>query len=63
MSINVVIMHTSALADAEELKARVGREFNCHYIFVSESSSAMGYAMGPGILGIAACPEFDITKR
>jgi DegV family protein with EDD domain len=62
-SINVVIMHTSAPADAEGLKARVEREFNCHDIFISEFSPAMGYSTGPGVLGIAACPEFDITKR
>lgn len=63
MSINVVIMHTSALVDAERLRAQVEREFNCHDIFISEFSPAMGYATGPGVLGIATCPEFDVTKR
>ena len=53
--INVIIMHTSALADAERLKDRVKREFNCHDIFISEFSPVMGYACGPGVLGIATC--------
>lgn len=58
-----VVVHTAALADAEKLKARVERGFNCREVFVSEFSPVMGYATGPGVLGIALCPEFDIAKQ
>ena len=63
MPIYVMVMHTAALADAERLKARVETEFNCREVFVSEFSPVMGYATGPGVLGIALCPEFDIAKQ
>ena len=61
MSIHAMIMHTAALADAEELKARVVRDFNCVDVFISEFSPVMGYSTGPGVLGIAVCPVFDIA--
>ena len=50
-------------ADAEKLQAWVRREFNCCEITISEFSAAMGYATGPGVLGIAFCPEFDIAEQ
>jgi DegV family protein with EDD domain len=63
MPIYVMVMHTAALAEAEKLKARVEGEFNCRDVLVSEFSPVMGYATGPGALGIALCPEFDIAKQ
>ena len=63
MPVYVMVMHTAALADAEKLKAQVEREFNCRDVLVTEFSPVMGYATGPGVLGIALCPEFDIAKQ
>lgn len=61
--IYVMVMHTAALADAEKLQAWVRRKFNCREVTISEFSAAMGYATGPGVLGIALCPEFDLTNE
>lgn len=58
--INVIIGHTASQEAAEDLKTQVENEFNCRDIFVSEFSPVMGYATGPGILGISSCPDFDI---
>lgn len=60
--IYAMVMHTAALADAEKLQAWVRSEFNCCEVTISEFSAAMGYATGPGVLGIALCPEFDLAK-
>ena len=61
--IQVIVMHTAAPDDAEKLKKRVEAEFHCLDIFVSEFSPVMGYSTGPGILGIAFCPEIDIAEQ
>lgn len=53
--VDAVVVHTAAAADAEALKARVEGEFECRSIFVSEFSPIMGYATGPGVLGVAVC--------
>jgi DegV family protein with EDD domain len=63
MPIHAMVVHTAASADADKLKARVKAEFNCREVFVSEFSPVMGYATGPGVLGIALCPDFDIAKQ
>lgn len=57
--IDVIVEHTSIPEDAEKLKSQVEEEFNCREIFVSEFSPVMGYAIGPGLLGIAFCPVPD----
>ena len=61
-SVYVVVMHAAALNDALELRSQLLAEFNCREIMVSEFSPVMGYATGPGVLGIAACPEYDILR-
>ena len=55
--VHLVVMHTAALTDAEDLKARVERDFDCRGVFISEFSPVMGYSTGPGVLGIAFCLE------
>ncbi|MFH1087444.1 MAG: DegV family protein [Chloroflexota bacterium] len=60
--VNVIVTHAEALVDAEKLRARVEAEFNCRDIFISEFSPVMGYATGPGVLGIASCPEIDLPS-
>jgi DegV family protein with EDD domain len=52
-----MVLHTAAADDAESLRGRVEREFNCMEVLVSEFSPVMGYAVGPGLLGVALCPE------
>jgi len=61
--IYVMVVHADALADAEKLKARVEVEFNCCDTFISEFSPIMGYATGPGTLGIAFCPDVDTAQQ
>ena len=51
--VHVAVTHAYAPADAEALKERIEREFNCAEIWVSEFSPLMGYACGTGALGIA----------
>jgi DegV family protein with EDD domain len=63
MPIYVMVVHADALADAEKLKARVEVEFNCCDTFISEFSPIMGYATGPGTLGIAFCPDVDTAQQ
>lgn len=55
-SVDVMVMHAAAEPQAQELKYRVQAEFNCRSIVVSEFSPIMGYATGPGVLGLAVCP-------
>ena len=57
--IDVIVEHTATPEGAEQLKSQAEREFNCREIFVSEFSPVMGYATGPGVLGIAFCPVPD----
>lgn len=49
----VNIMQAQAFRDAAKLKIRIGLEFNCHEIFVSEFTPVMGAHTGPGVLGVA----------
>lgn len=55
--VDAVVVHTAAALEAEALKSKVAAEFNCRSLFVSEFSPIMGYATGPGVLGMAICPE------
>ena len=61
--IYVMVVHADALADAEKLKDRVEVEFNCCDTFISEFSPIMGYATGPGTLGIAFCPDVGTEQQ
>jgi len=51
--VHVAVMHADSAEEAEELKERVGVEFNCVELFVAEFSPAIGYGTGPGVLGLA----------
>ncbi|TET38331.1 MAG: DegV family protein [Dehalococcoidia bacterium] len=56
-SVHVAVMHADALEEAERLKERVSSEFNCIELWLSEFSPIMGYATGPGLLGLAFYAE------
>lgn len=55
--VNVMVIHSAAVEEAEALKGRVESEFNCVELLVSEFSPVMGYAIGPGLLGMAFYPQ------
>jgi DegV family protein with EDD domain len=55
--VHVAVTHAYALDEAEKLKERVAKEFNCVEIWLSEFSPVMGYACGTGTVGIAFYPD------
>ena len=48
-----MVMHSSVLSEAEDLKNRLTSELRCDEIYVSDFTPAMGIHSGPGVLGIA----------
>jgi DegV family protein with EDD domain len=55
--IHVAVMHVYAKENAIALKNRVGNEFNCTELWLTEFSPLMGYACGTGTLGLAFYPD------
>lgn len=55
--VHMVVTHAYAAEDAEKLKERVLAEFNCLEVWIGEFSPLMGYATGPGTVGIAFYTE------
>ena len=53
MPLHVAVMHTAVPEEAEVLKQRISDEFNCVELLLTEVSPIIGYAIGPGALGIA----------
>ena len=51
--IHVNVMHTNALENAEDLRHRIDRRFDCVELFISEFTPVMGAHLGPGLLGVA----------
>ncbi len=51
--LHVAVMHTAILKEAKALKQRISDEFNCVELLLTEVSPIIGYATGPGTLGIA----------
>lgn len=52
-AVHCAVMHAACPDEAERLKDRVGREFNCVELFVTDFSPVMGYATGRGTLALA----------
>jgi len=53
----VAVTHAYALEEAEALKERILKEFNCKEIWLSEFSPVMGYACGTGTIGVSFYPD------
>jgi DegV family protein with EDD domain len=51
--IRVAIQHAQVFEEGEALRKTVESELNCEDIYLTEFSPIMGYATGPGALGIA----------
>jgi len=51
--LHVAVMHTAIPEEAEALKQRISDEFNCVDLLLTEVSPIIGYAIGPGSLGLA----------
>ncbi len=51
--VHVAVMHAAVPEEAEGLKQRISSEFNCVELFITEVSPIIGYAIGPGVLGLA----------
>jgi len=51
--VHAAIMHTAIPEAAEELKLFISAEFNCVELMLTEVSPIIGYAIGPGALGVA----------
>ncbi len=51
--VHVAVMHTAIPEEAEELKKLISARFNCVELLLTEVSPIIGYAIGPGALGIA----------
>jgi DegV family protein with EDD domain len=49
----VAIMHAGCPEDANDLKDRISREYNCEDLFITDFSPVMAYATGKGTLALA----------
>jgi DegV family protein with EDD domain len=56
-AVHVAVTHAYALEEAEKLKERVVKEFNCVETWLSEFSPVMGYACGTGTVGLSFYTE------
>lgn len=52
-AIHAMVMHSSALVEAEDLRDRLLSELRCNESYISDFTPAMGIHSGPGVLGIA----------
>ena len=50
------VAHIQAPQAAEEMAAQVRERLNCTAVYVSEVGPVIGTHVGPGFLGVAACP-------
>jgi DegV family protein with EDD domain len=54
---HVAVTHAYAPEEAEALKERILKEFNCKELWLSEFSPVMGYACGTGTIGVSFYPD------
>ena len=50
---HIAVMHAYSPDEAEDLKERIEKEFNCAEIWIAEFTPVMGYATGTGTLALA----------
>lgn len=53
--LNIAVLHTNALKEAEEFKQQIGKRLNHINIFIAEMSASLAVHGGEGMLGIAVC--------
>jgi len=51
--VHAAVLHADAAQEAEALKQRLAKQFNCVELYVTEFTPVMGAHTGPGLLGIA----------
>lgn len=54
--IHAVITHTHAPEIAEELRTLAAQQLRCEEVHIVETGPVIGAHLGPGMVGIAACP-------
>ena len=54
--VNVAVVHADDPGTAELLKERISRILNCAEVVVTDLSLAVAANLGPGTVGIVACP-------
>jgi len=56
---HVVVLHIQAAAAADEMVQRVRERLNCETVYMQEVGPVIGTHVGPGFLGICACPVME----
>ena len=51
--LHAAVLHASAPEQAEELRQRIERQFDCSELLVTELTPVMGAHTGPGVVGVA----------
>jgi len=54
--VRVAVAHIQAAESAAEMAERVRGRLNCRSVYISEVGPTIGSHVGPGFLGVAACP-------
>jgi fatty acid-binding protein DegV len=57
LPVHATVIHADAPGEAEELHARIEREFNTVELFVSQFAPFMGAHTGPGLVGVSFWAE------
>jgi DegV family protein with EDD domain len=55
--IHAAVLHADVPEEAEQLRQRIARQFNCHELYVVELTPVMGAHTGPGVLGVVFYTE------
>jgi DegV family protein with EDD domain len=55
--LHVIVDHSDALPEAEDLKQRVMASFDCREIYISDITPACGVNLWPGVVGVSFYPE------
>lgn len=56
-AVHAAILHADVPEEAEQLRQRIARQFNCHELHVVELTPVMGAHTGPGVLGVVFYTE------
>jgi DegV family protein with EDD domain len=56
---HVVVVHIQAAEAAGEMSQRVRERLNCETVYMQEVGPVIGTHVGPGFLGICACPVME----